>query len=371
MHATGPPGVGQPHADRRHRCNGKRGDQRAPRPGRGAARQVGARDSRGAFPTRAGPRPPGPRPTSPATTWSSHFRGADCVIHLAWLIQPSRDEAVTYAANVEGSQHVFDSVARAGVPSLVYASSVGAYSPGPKDRFVDESWPTGGIATSFYSRHKSAVEHLLDGFEGDHPDVRVVRLRPGLIFKREAATGIRRLFAGPFLPGSLVRPGLIPVVPRIPGLRFQAVHSDDVGNAYRLAATREGARGAYNIAADPVLDPDVLGRLLGARPVPVPARVARRAAEITWKLRLQPSSPGWLDMALQVPIMDTTRARTELGWRQRRSGGDTLLELLGGMRDGAGTDTPPLAGVDGRAAAGARAAHRDRPHFALIGCRHP
>src|SRR5207248_9473075 len=110
---------------------------------------------------------------------ASRFQGADAVVHLAWAIQPSRDEATLHAVNVEGSRRVFDAVARAGVPALVYASSVGAYAPGPKDRAVDESWPTTGIATSFYSRHKAAVERILDSFEAAHPGVRVVRLRPG------------------------------------------------------------------------------------------------------------------------------------------------------------------------------------------------
>src|SRR4051794_32577818 len=201
------------------------------------------------------------------------FAGADAVVHLAWLIQPSRDESITHAVNVEGSARVFAAAAEAGVPRIVYASSVGAYSPGPKDRLVDESWPTGGVETSFYSRHKAAVERILDSFEAAHPDVRVVRLRPGLIFQREAATEIRRLFAGPFLPGTLVRRGLIPIVPRVERLRFQAVHSHDVGDAYRRAIVTDTARGAYNVAADPVLDPDELGRALGARPVPVPAAV--------------------------------------------------------------------------------------------------
>ena len=130
-----------------------------------------------------------------------HFRGADVVVHLAWLIQPSRDLRALRAVNVEGSARVFRAVADAGVPALVYASSVGAYSPGPKDRPVDESWPTNGIPTSFYARHKAEVERLLDRFEEEHPAVRTVRLRPGLIFKRDAASEIRRLFAGPFLPG--------------------------------------------------------------------------------------------------------------------------------------------------------------------------
>src|SRR5215212_1836547 len=82
------------------------------------------------------------------------FEGADAVVHLAWLIQPSRNEAETESVNVLGSERVFGAAADAGVPRLVYSPSVGAYSPGPKDRLVDESHPTDGIETSFYSRHK-------------------------------------------------------------------------------------------------------------------------------------------------------------------------------------------------------------------------
>jgi nucleoside-diphosphate-sugar epimerase len=271
------------------------------------------------------------------------FEGADCVVHLGWLIQPSRDEATLYATNVDGSQHVFNATARAGVPALVYASSVGAYSPGPKDRAVDESWPTDGVRSSFYSRHKAAAERLLDSLEREHPSLRVVRLRPGLIFKREAATGIRRLFGGPFIPSPLVRPELIPVVPRIARLRFQAVHSLDVGDAYRRAIVSENARGAYNVAAEPVLDPDELGRILGARPVPLPESALRAGAELAWRLRLQPSPKGWVDMALNVPIMSTRRIREELGWQETRTSGAALLDLLAGMRDRSGADTPPLA----------------------------
>jgi UDP-glucose 4-epimerase len=281
--------------------------------------------------------------SDPNTDLAALMRNADCVVHLAWLIQPSRDEAVTHATNVEGSQRVFDAVARAGVPSLVYASSVGAYAAGPKDRAVDESWPTTGIDSSFYSRHKAAVERILDSFEAANPDIRVVRLRPGLIFKRAAATGIRRLFAGPLLPSPLVRREFIPVIPAHPRLVFQAVHSLDVGEAYRLAIVRDDARGAYNVAADPVLDAAELGRILGARPVRVPAKLLRAGADLTWRLHLQPTSPGWVDMGLGVPLMDTTRARTELGWTPRHTAADALLELIDGMREGAGADTPPLS----------------------------
>jgi len=273
---------------------------------------------------------------------AAHVAGADCVVHLAWLIQPSHDRRTTWSTNVLGSRRVFEATAAAGVPALVYASSVGAYSPGPKERTVDESWPTGGIATSFYSRDKADVEAILDELERDHPGLRIVRLRPSLIFQRAMGVEVKKLFTGPLLPHRLLEPGRIPFVPDTPRLRFQVTHTDDVADAYRRAIVGD-ARGAFNIAAEPVLDPDALAQLFGARKVPMPARLLRGLVAATWRARLQPTPEGWVDMGLQTPLLDATRARTELGWEPRRSAGDTLLELVRGIHDHADAPTPPLA----------------------------
>jgi UDP-glucose 4-epimerase len=294
------------------------------------------------------------------------FEGADAVIHLAWAIQPSRDAVTLERINIEGSRRVFEAVAAAGVPKLVHASSVGAYSRGPKDREVDEGWPTDGTPTSFYSRHKVAVERQLDRFEAAHPETRVVRLRPALIFKDEAATEIRRLFVGPFLPNLVLRRGLLPALPRVDRLRFQAVHSEDVGRAY-LRAVLADVNGAFNIAAEPPLSPGEMAERIGVRSFPVPARVVRRLADLSWRMHLQPTPPGWLDMALNVPLMSSGRARAELGWEPRYSAMEALEELLEGMREGHGAETPPLeadsAGArldDLKTGVGARQWDRDR-----------
>jgi nucleoside-diphosphate-sugar epimerase len=269
------------------------------------------------------------------------FRGADCVVHLAWAIQPSHDLAALRRTNVDGSARVFRAVADAGVPAVVYASSVGAYSPGPKDRVVDESWPTEGTPSSFYARHKAEVEALLDRFQLEHPGTSVVRLRPGLIFKRSSGEEQRRYFLGPLFPRVLARRGALAVVPDIPGLRFQAVHTQDVAEAYRLAVVSD-ARGAFNVAAEPVLDAQTLAQALGARVVPVPVAVARQAAALSWRLRLQPTPPGWLDMGLNVPIMDTGCAREVLGWEARHSSIEAIREVLTGIAEAEGEPTPPL-----------------------------
>ncbi len=268
-----------------------------------------------------------------------HFRGADCVIHLAWLIQPSRDQKTLWETNVEGSSRVLAAVAEAEVPALVVASSIGVYSPGPKVR-VDESWPREGIPASWYSRQKAELERRLDRFEAEH-DVRTVRLRPALIMKRESAEAVRRLFAGPFFPSPLVKPGRLPIVPHVPGASAQLVHSLDVGEAYRLAATRD-VRGAFNIAAEPEVDGRRVAAAIGARSPTLPAKAARALAAATWHARLQPTSPDWLDLALGSPLLDCTRARDELGWTPTRDGIETIRELLHGMADRAGGRTPPL-----------------------------
>ena len=269
---------------------------------------------------------------------------ADVVIHLAWAIQPSRDRALLDRINVDGSRRVFEACAEAGVGSLVYASSVGAYASAPHDDpelRVSESHSVAGIPSSVYSAQKAEVETILDEVERSHPDLAVARIRPALIFKREAASEIRRYFAGPFLPNALLRRFRPPVVPLPRGLRVQCVHADDAGKAFALAALGR-ARGAFNVAAEPQLSTGDLARVVGGRPVEVSPRVLRSLATFTWKARLQPTPAGWLDLGMGAPAMDTTRVRSELGWTETVPADEALSELIVGLADGAGGLTPPL-----------------------------
>src|SRR5690606_4446193 len=189
---------------------------------------------------------------------------------------------------------------------------------------------------------KAYVERLLDAFEARHPAVRVVRLRPAFVFQRAAATSQRRLFVGPLLPNAVARPGRLPVVPLPAGLRFQAVHADDLAEAYHLAVTTP-VRGPFNVAAEPVIDQDVIEELMGARVVPVPRAVVRAGLAAAWHARLVAAEPALLDLLLGVPLLDTGRATRELGWAPRRPATEAMRELLDGLAAGAGGATPPLA----------------------------
>lgn len=270
------------------------------------------------------------------------FDHADVVVHLAWIFQPSRFPATTWRTNVVGTDRVLRHAAAAGVKALVYASSVGAYSPGPKDWAVGECWPTHGWPGAAYCREKAYVERLLDTFEHRHPEVRVVRMRPGIMVKRAAAAAQRRLFAGPLLSRRLVRPERLPAVPDLPGLRFQVLHSDDAADAFCRAVV-EPVRGAFNLGAEPVLDAPALARLFGTRVVPMPARPLRSAMALAWRAHVIPAPPGLFDALLRFPVMDTSRAREELCWTPRYDATQALTEVLCGLREGTGDGTAPLA----------------------------
>jgi UDP-glucose 4-epimerase len=276
------------------------------------------------------------------------FAGADAVVHLAWQLQPNRNRSRLRRTNISGTRQVVRALQRAGVPKLVYASSIGAYAPGPKDNRVDENWPVTGIGTSGYSIDKAAVEAMLDGVEREDPELRVVRIRTALVFQREAGAEITRYFLGRLTPVSMLRSGRVPVLPRNKRLRGQVVHADDAAEAY-LLALRGDRVGAFNVAAEPVLNGPALAAELGGRTIPVPLTALRLLAKAAWGFRLLPTEPGLLDLTVEMPLMDCGRAQRELGWQPARDSRDVVRELVGGIAAGAGVGSAPLRPAQGAA----------------------
>jgi UDP-glucose 4-epimerase len=269
------------------------------------------------------------------------LEGADVVVHLAWLFHPSHHPQVTWDNNVGGTVRLLESVERCGVGALVVSSSVAAYSPRTGSDPVDETWPTHGTSTAAYTREKAYVERLLDGFEARMPDCRVVRMRPAFIFHERAAAQQRRLFAGPLVPGSLVRPALIPVLPLPAGLLLQTGHADDIGRAFASAVLSQ-VSGPFNLCADEVLRGPDLADLFDARPVDLPPQAFRAVLKAAWAVHAVPAAPDLFDALMLVPVMSNERARTELGWEPRVSAADAVRSFLDGLRRGSGHPTPPL-----------------------------
>jgi nucleoside-diphosphate-sugar epimerase len=272
---------------------------------------------------------------------AEHFRGADAVVHLAWLIQPNRERDRLRRTNVDGTRRVALAAVRAGVPHLVVASSVGSYSPVDDDTPRAEDWSTGGIPSSHYSVDKAAQERVLDELEREHPEITVARMRTSLLFQAAAAQEIVRYFLGPLVPVQLLRLGRLPFLPLPAGLRVQAVHTDDAADAYRRVVV-ERAGGAFNVAADLLRAPDLAQIADHGRFVEVPPALVRPVVTLAYRCRIIRTDPGWFDMAMGVPVLDSTRIRAELGWQPQRTAAEAVEELLGAMAMGQGTRSTPM-----------------------------
>ncbi|WP_199255109.1 NAD-dependent epimerase/dehydratase family protein [Mycolicibacterium mengxianglii] len=269
------------------------------------------------------------------------FEGADAVVHLAWGFQPTHNIDYLRQLALGGTKAVLDAAHHCGVGQLVHMSSVGTYAAGRYCHRVDESWSTAGIPTSPYSRHKSAAEAMLDRYERQHGDnaVPIARARPGFIVQRAAASGLMRYSLPAYVPMRLVP--LLPLLPLDHSLCIPLIHADDVADGLARMIERR-AVGPFNLAAEPPVNRDDVAHALHARAVHLPSSALGRLVDLSWRLRLQPVDRGWLDMAFSVPLLDCTRARTELQWKPTWSSTEALADVLDGIAARAHTDSAPL-----------------------------
>jgi UDP-glucose 4-epimerase len=276
-----------------------------------------------------------------ATRLQRVFTGAESVVHLAWAFQPTRNIGYLDAVGVNGSSAVLSAARAARVGQLVHMSSVGTYAAGRYGQRVDESWSTAGIATSPYSRAKSAVEAMLDDYERHNDGGTVVtRMRPGFVLQRDAASGLRRYTLPAYIDSAWLR--LLPILPLDRTLTIPVIHADDVADAVVRAVERRAA-GPFNLSGEPAVHRDDIANILGAKAIHVPAPVLRALVQISWRARLQPIDEGWLDMAFTVPLLDTQRARTVLDWSPKHNALDALSELIDGFIHHNATPSPVLA----------------------------
>ncbi|ONI80571.1 nucleoside-diphosphate sugar epimerase [Saccharothrix sp. ALI-22-I] len=267
--------------------------------------------------------------TAAEVVLSRAFAGADAVVHLAWAVQPTPGEPDMRRTNITGTSHVLRAARRAGVPHVVVASSVAAYTPASAP--VDEGWPCGGVPGSAYSAQKAELERLLVG----QPGVAVVR--PCAVVQPDAGAEIDRWTLSPLIPPGVLGRRWLPV-PLWPGLRMQIVHAEDVARALQVILRRR-AVGAYNIAADPPLRAPELAAVVGGFLVPVPLGVLRALAWPTWRVGLQPVHPGWLRLADQVSVVDSGRMRA-LGWAPMHDPREALASFIAALAAGRGTWGP-------------------------------
>ena len=179
-----------------------------------------------------------------ATAMAPLFEGADAVVHLAWAIQPSHDEGRWSGSTCS---------AASGLRRAPRRRASGRWSTPPRSAPTRRGRRTSRSTSPARRRHPD-LRLLAPTRRGSSACSTTSRRAagcgrapaPGLIFKAEAASGIRRFFLGPLLPNFLGAAAADPLR-RLTSLRlrFQAVHADDVGDAYRLAVLGD-AEGAFN-----------------------------------------------------------------------------------------------------------------------------
>jgi nucleoside-diphosphate-sugar epimerase len=269
---------------------------------------------------------------------SEFLDGVDVVIHLAWALQPGREPELLHRVNVDGSWRVARAAKSAGVKHFLHMSSIGAYAAGAVGHRVTEDWPTTGVPSSQYSRDKSEAERVVRQVLAHGSSTVLSFARPTLVLQPAAGSEIGRYFLGPLffgaarlLPGSVAR--LLPLP--LPRVAVSFVHADDVADALERIVDRR-APGPFNIAAEPVLDADGIAKALGSRRIPVPAFVVRAALHAAFAAHLVPTEPGWLDMGVSLPAMDTTRARKLLDWTPAYRSDEVLPQFVAALGSGTG-----------------------------------
>lgn len=253
---------------------------------------------------------------------------ADVVIHLAFVIMGSREESTR--VNLAGTRNVFEAtVAAERVRRLVYTSSVAAYGYHPRNPSpITEDVPPVGSPEHYYSEQKAACEAALAEITAGS-GLEVFVLRPCIVAGPKAPA----LHDLPWekLPGPLrtlarSNPLFKPVIPD-PGHPLQLVHHDDVAAAIALAATAQAPPGAYNIAGDGTLTLSEVVAALGGRPVRVPAVAATAASAALARLPFMPATLEWLHIVRTPVVMDTSRAKRQLGWVPAHTSAETLAAL--------------------------------------------
>ena len=265
------------------------------------------------------------------------FGGADVVVHLAFLVTGAASREAIQSVNVEGTLNAFRAAAAAGARRFVYSSSVAAYGFHADNPVgMTEDWPVRPAARLFYAQEKAELERLLRDEAAARPGGPALYLLRPSIVAGPHAVGAKVQLTGPLGPlGPLARrlarqagrlPVSLPVL--VPALPLQLVHEEDLGQALLRCVAAAGPPGAYNIAADGIITAADIAREAGLLPLPLPVGPAQFAARAMAALPFLPPVAQWVEAASHPAIMDTARAKRELGWAPRFTALEALRDTL-------------------------------------------
>jgi UDP-glucose 4-epimerase len=265
------------------------------------------------------------------------FDGVDVAVHLAFAIFGSREE--TRKVNLEGTRNVFEAAIKAGVKRLVYASSVAAYGFHPENpQPLTEDVPARGSEGFYYSAQKAELEDLLDELLlGSGAQAYV--FRPCVVAGPRATMLVEQTVDAVRVgdPVPLLRKGIemLPLVRPIlpdPGVPIQLVHHDDVAQAMAAAICGDGPPAVYNLAGEGEVKVSDIARALGWRSIPIPRPAVSIGVGAARRLSFASSKLEWTIAADTPVLMDTTKARRDLGWKPRFNAEETLRQTVSGAR---------------------------------------
>jgi len=243
--------------------------------------------------------------------------GVDVLIHLAFQFDPIRDLDAMRSINVDGTRAVLEAARSAGVPRVIYLSSVLAYDAreeAREDGMLVETSPlcaSGGFA---YASHKREVETWLWPWHAADD-------RPALTVLRSAAV------LGPGVENFVTRALEQPVIPRLPDTPpLQFVHVEDVVGAV-VHAVRTPIEGAFNVAPDGGIGFDSTIALIGRPTVPMQPDTLVRLAARGHRLGLVEVDEGIVDLFRYRWVMSNARLRAT-GWEPTRSNEEALLDTM-------------------------------------------
>lgn len=228
----------------------------------------------------------------------------DCVVHLAFLLNPIRDEAAMYDVDVNGTQNVLEAASAAGVGQMLVTSSTTAYgafagNPVP----LTEEDPVRGAPDFSYARDKAESDRLCQLWALQHPERVMTIVRPCIVFGPEVDNYIVRFWVkNPFRADF----GL-----GDPPLQF--IHVDDVAAA--LITLLEGRHaGAFNVAADGYISVNEASDLIGLKARRVPYRAYKRLAGAMWKLHASEAPAGLLEFTIHPWVASNEKLKRTTGW---------------------------------------------------------
>jgi UDP-glucose 4-epimerase len=229
----------------------------------------------------------------------SRFGGADAVVHLAFIMDPVKDEGFMHDVNVNGSQNVFRCAGRAGVKRVVYTSSATVYGAHPDNEVpLTEESPLRANLDFSYPAHKLEVEYVIKEFREEFPAVKVVVFRPAIVF-------------GPHVDNAWSHFLEMPAIFGVKGYRppFQFVHEDDVASALMFALENE-LDGPYNLAPDDWMDSDDILAEVGRKRFDLPEAAAFSVAERLWSMNMAEAPAGMLHYVMYSWVVSPERLKS-------------------------------------------------------------